>query len=101
MTPNQQVLSDEQIEAIREDHISWMGDFYRCESPELAAYTRAIESAALAALAQQSQEPMYQFRRQLCADWYDGHPDHEDGGGPYETRILYTTPPAPQTKGHP
>lgn len=45
--------------------------------------------------AQQAQ-PVHQFRRQLCADWYDGHPDHEDGGGPYETRILYTTPPAPQ-----
>lgn len=45
--------------------------------------------------AQQAQ-PVHQFRRQLCADWYDGHPDHEDGGGPYETRILYATPPAPQ-----
>lgn len=46
---------------------------------------------ALAALAQQAQ-PVHQFRRRLCADWYDGHPDHDDGGGPYETRILYTTP---------
>jgi hypothetical protein len=50
---------------------------------------------ALTAIAQQAQ-PVHQFRRRLCADWYDGHPDHEDGGGPYETRILYATPPAPQ-----
>ena len=35
-----------------------------------------------------------QFRKMRCADWYDGLPDHEDGGGPYETRTLYTHPPA-------
>lgn len=33
-----------------------------------------------------------QFRRVGCADWYDGHPDHSDGGGPYETRVLYAAP---------
>lgn len=38
-------------------------------------------------------EPIHQWRKQMCADWYDGHPDHSDGGGPYETRTLYTTPP--------
>jgi len=37
-------------------------------------------------------EPVYQFRKKGCADWYDGYPDHSDGGGPYETRTLYTTP---------
>jgi hypothetical protein len=35
-----------------------------------------------------------QFRKQYCSDWYDGHPDNEDGGGPYETRTLYTRPQA-------
>ena len=29
-------------------------------------------------------------RKQTCADWYDGHADPEDGGGPYEERVLYT-----------
>ena len=42
-----------------------------------------------------AQEPVavYQWRKQGCADWYDGHPDYSDCGGPYETRILYTAPP--------
>jgi hypothetical protein len=44
---------------------------------------------------QQQAEPVavYQWRKQGCADWYDGHPDYSDCGGPYETRTLYTTPP--------
>ena len=37
-------------------------------------------------------EAVYQFRRAHCSDWYDGHADHGDGGGPYEERTLYTTP---------
>ena len=40
------------------------------------------------------QEPVHQFRKRGCSDWYDGHPDHTDGGGPYEARTLYTSPPA-------
>lgn len=41
------------------------------------------------------QEPVsvYQWRKQGCADWYDGHPDYSDCGGPYETRTLYAAPP--------
>lgn len=41
------------------------------------------------------QEPVavHQFRKCGCSDWVDGHPDHTDGGGPYETRTLYTAPP--------
>ena len=38
------------------------------------------------------QEVVHQWRKVGCANWYDGHPDHEDGGGPYEARILYTYP---------
>lgn len=35
--------TDEQIETLREDAgIAWTGDFYRCESLELGAYTRAV-----------------------------------------------------------
>ena len=41
---------------------------------------------------------VHQFRKQYCANWYDGHPDHTDGGGPYEERTLYTAPvQEPQT----
>lgn len=55
-----------------------------------------------AALAQQDAEPVYQFRKKGCADWYDGYPDHTDGGGPYETRTLYATPqPAEPVSQHP
>ena len=55
--------------------------------------TRAITNLC-AALAQQD-EPVavHQFRKQCCAAWYDGHPDHTDWGGPYEERTLYTAPP--------
>lgn len=48
-----------------------------------------------AALAEQ--ELVHQFRKQYCANWYDGHPDHTDGGGPYEERTLYLAPPWRQT----
>ena len=43
------------------------------------------------ALEQQQAEPVavYQWRKQGCADWYDGHPDYSDCGGPYETRTLH------------
>jgi hypothetical protein len=37
-------------------------------------------------------KPVHQYRKEHCADWYDGFPDSEDGGGPYETRTLYTHP---------
>jgi len=33
-----------------------------------------------------------QWRKRGTCQWYDGHPDNEDGGGPYETRTLYTRP---------
>lgn len=37
-------------------------------------------------------EPVAQFRKVGCSDWYDGYPDHDDGGDPYETRTLYAHP---------
>jgi len=37
-------------------------------------------------------EPIHQWRQQHSPYWYDGYPDNNDGGGPYETRILYATP---------
>ena len=52
-------------------------------------------TAIRTALEQQQAEPVavHQWRKQGCADWYDGHPDFGDGGGPYEIRTLYTAPP--------
>jgi hypothetical protein len=48
---------------------------------------------AINALAQPAQEPVHQWREKHSSQWWDGYPDNEDGGGPYETRTLYTTPP--------
>jgi hypothetical protein len=35
---------------------------------------------------------IHQWRKPHCFDWHDGHPDITDGGGPYETRVLFTSP---------
>ena len=52
--------------------------------PEVSSAAQAlIDRGAAVAV------PVYQFRRVGCADWYDGHPDCEDGRGPYQTRKLY------------
>lgn len=34
-------------------------------------------------------QPMPQWRKKDTWQWADGHADHEDGQGPYETRTLY------------
>lgn len=52
----------------------------------------AAERLRVAAPPQREREPVHQWRKRLCAEWYDGHPDHDDGGGPYETRTLYAAP---------
>jgi hypothetical protein len=55
-----------------------------------------------ASLAQQGKPvAVHQFRKQYCANWYDGHPDHTDGGGPYEERTLYAAPPRRETEQEP
>lgn len=38
---------------------------------------------------QQHAQAVHQWRKPYAANWYDGHPDNEDGGGPYEVRTLY------------
>jgi hypothetical protein len=53
----------------------------------LAAWNRRAPQAVAGG------EPVHQFRKKHCADWYDGRADHRDGGGPYEERTLYTAPP--------
>lgn len=37
-------------------------------------------------------EPVNQWRKVGTGQWWDGFPDHSDGGGPYETRTLYANP---------
>ena len=63
-----------------------------------AALRAALMSVPDGAEQPAEQEPavLHQFHKRGCADWYDGLPDHEDGGGPYETRTLYTAPPPAQ-----
>jgi hypothetical protein len=42
-----------------------------------------------------SGEVVAQWRRIGTAPWWDGLPDHTDGGGPYEERTLYAAPSQP------
>jgi hypothetical protein len=60
------------------------------DSPLWKTGTTAAKIADLRAALEQQAEPVavYQWRKQGCADWYDGHPDYSDCGGPYETRTL-------------
>lgn len=68
-------------------------------SEDTARIAVLLRQLAAALEAQQAGgEPVHQYRKQRCANWYDGHPDHLDGGGPYETRVLYTHP-APVQQG--
>jgi hypothetical protein len=60
--------------------------------PAICATITAIKQARSAPV----QEPVHQWRQKHSPYWYDGYPDNYDGGGPYETRVLYTTPPAAQ-----
>ena len=64
----------------------------------------AINNAAAllrAALAQPEQEPVAVplFRNMYSVVWYEGYADDADGGGPYEERVLYTTPPRREWQG--
>ena len=56
-----------------------------------AACAETMRLSKQAALAEPS-EPVRQYRKAFCANWYDGYPDQNDGGGPYETRTLFTHP---------
>ena len=67
--------------------------------PNATRHITAI--TALQAALEQQAEPVavYQWRKQGCADWYDGHPDYSDCGGPYETRSTQSNPPQRQWVG--
>lgn len=121
MTPNQQVLSDEQIIDLAVKHnlgrklrplgphdtgsVFYTDASYR--TSELFQFADAIESATLAALAQQAQPVAWQCRFKENAEWSECSKEHHDWVKRcphefvgYEARDLYTSPPAPQaTKG--
>lgn len=56
---------------------------------------RANRILSYLASRREAQEPIHQYRRRGCSDWYDGHPDRSDGKD-YETRVVYLGPPEPQ-----
>ena len=53
-----QPMSEAEIDAVREEFISWDGDFFRCESPELAGFVAAIIAARDAQWAAMIGEPV-------------------------------------------
>ena len=58
---------------------------------------RKAAQAALSTLEQPAVEPIQpQWRKKGTGPWWDGLPDQSDGGGPYETRTLFTAPQAQQ-----
>ena len=55
----------------------------------------ALQSLAPAALSAQTGEAVAQYRHKSASDWYDGVlPSNADQNEEFETRILYTHPPA-------
>ncbi len=82
------LLTDKEIDAVSLEIMGFaVLDKEQNETARMIA--RAIETAVLEKLGKVDVEPVHQFRHEHCADWYDGLPDHGDGGGPYETRTLY------------
>ncbi len=75
------------------DALLGFGSISRSDARELL---RAYALEALAAVGRPVQGEVHQFRKKHCSDWYDGHPDPSDGGGPYECRTLYTQPASPE-----
>lgn len=81
------------------------GHYVYCEHPSLPErkyigdthwdtpdWCPAAAPTAHPASQQEAGKAVHQFRKQHCADWYDGRADHGDSGGPYEERTLYTVP---------
>jgi len=80
--------ADKLAEAIAKYFGSDIGEHSNVNCPWAEALD-VIEEADPAA-PQQHAQAVHQWRKAGAADWYDGHPDNEDGGGPYEVRVLYT-----------
>jgi len=70
------------------------------DEPNTASGAANALREALAQPAERQGEAVHQWGKQKTCEWRDGFPDHEDGGGPYKTRTLYTHPaPAQQPSG--
>ena len=82
------ILTDEEINVLVKE--AAQGSAIKRDGSTSQRIARAIEKAVLEKLKQQ--EPVAQFRKVGCSDWYDGYPDNEDRGGPYETRSIYAAP---------
>lgn len=116
MTDKTQSPSDAEIEALAIEHEAF--GFGRADAKGFTTHgfdPDGVGNFARAVLAKWGTPqavaggyPVHQFRTYPCSDWYDGRADHSDGGGPYEERTLYTTPPpqaereaaTPQSPGH-
>ena len=84
-----QPMSDAEIDAI------WRDSSGRIISAADLKGVRAIIAARDAQWAAMIGEPVHMFRKAQCSDWYVGHADHQDGGGPYEERTLYAIKETP------
>ena len=69
-------------------------DTFRAALEQQMLIQRDEAIIALRRALEQQAEPVavHQWRKQGCANWYDGYPDYSDGDGPYETRTFYTAP---------
>jgi len=90
--------SDLQHSAIYDNHVE-MQSCMRAVAARIAALVHAAPTTQPAA-PQAAGKAVHQFRKQYCADWYDGRANHGDSGGPYEERTLYTVP-QPAAQGDP
>ena len=79
------ILTDEEIKKIlyplRHDELS------DSEQHIALAVGRAIEAKLIERI--KSRGAVAQWKHSRSCEWYDGHPDNEDGSGPHVVRTLY------------
>jgi len=75
------ILTDEDIGELKRDYGFGICDLIWWEA------TRAIEAAVIDRI--KSRGAVAQWKHSRSCEWYDGHPDNEDGSGPHVVRTLY------------